>query len=138
MFSKGSHDLKVRKQREREHLCRLHGDDMTPAKKERRIMRIYGKTSDDLARAYQDRVDTFVASLDEPQVSALLLGRRAQEQAPSQHRFRDRTKVMEIGRPYVSSKRTPVRAVFRGGGVFNAAATANLAEQPQQLDEVVR
>lgn len=53
-----------------------------------------GGASDDLARAYQDRVDTFVAHLDIQKASSLLLGERASEKPPSQHRcVRSTTRV---------------------------------------------
>jgi len=46
-------------------------------------------------------------------------------------------KSQELGRPYVSTRRLPVRRVYRGGGQLDASATQALAEPSVKLDAVV-
>ena len=94
--------------------------------------------SADLARAYQERVEAFVGDMEGETLGSLLVGERHTELRPTQHRFRDRDKTRELGRPYVSSMRSPARRALRGGGSFNPTATAQLEETPVPLDSTVR
>lgn len=139
MFSKHKAVLVERTAAAAEDRRRRQGMTETAAGKERRIARIYGRTSDQLARSFQDRVDTFVTDMDiAGETRVTLLGERHVEKSVQHHCFRDRSKTLERGRPYVSTKRVPVRIALGGGGALQRAKTAALPEKHVELDTVPR
>ena len=87
---------------------------MSPQRRDRMCVSLYGKSSAQMAQAREERVgDWLTTTVDNGLPESCL---PTADDGSGYHSFRDRAEEQELGHPYVSATRFVPRTQFTGGG----------------------